>query len=148
MAEYEISLDTRIDASPEDVFDKLANPQWVTSVMPGLIENTNVTRIPVQTGDAFDYAYQVFGVILRGKWHVDVASRPSLYKAHTDGEGQSEWEYMLSGDGKATTLRLRVAYEMPKGLLGKAKAQFLKAINQKAAEHYIHNIKQYFELAR
>lgn len=147
MHDFEIGGEIRISASPEAVFDKLADPRWVTSVMPGLIENTNVARIPVQAGDAFDYAFQVFGVILHGKWYVDVADRPSSYKAHTDGDGLSRWEYQLSGDGKTTTLKLTVRYDMPTGVVGKAKVEFLKSINKKAGEHYLHNIKQYFELA-
>jgi carbon monoxide dehydrogenase subunit G len=147
MDKYQISLEDRISASPEAVFDKLSDPVWVTSVMPGLIENTNVPRIPVQAGDAFDYTYQVFGVILHGKWYVDVTDRPRLYKAHTDGDGASEWEYALRGDGSATRLQITVRYDMPPSVLAKAKAEFLKSINQKAGEHYMHNIKQYFELA-
>jgi carbon monoxide dehydrogenase subunit G len=147
MYELEVGGEDRISAPPEDVFDKLSDPVWVTAVMPGLIENRNVSRIPVQAGDAFDYTYEVFGVILHGKWHVDVADRPRLYKAHTDGDGVSEWEYQLRPDGQATTLEITVRYDMPRGVIGKAKAEFLKSINQKAAEHYLYNIKQYFELA-
>jgi len=96
-----------------------------------------------QEGDSFDYAYQVFGVILHGKWHVDVADRPNTYKAHTDGEGSSSWEYQLSGNDNTTTIR----YDIPDGVIGKAKTKFLKNVNHSEAEHYMHNLKQYFELA-
>jgi len=147
MYEYEISLEDTVNASPEEVFDKLSDPIWVTAVMPGLVENTNIPRVPVQEGDSFDYAYQVFGVILHGIWHVDVADRPNTYKAHTDGEGSSNWEYQLNGDDNATTIRMMIHYDMPGGVIGKAKTVFLKKLNHMEAEHYMHNIKQYFELA-
>ena len=147
MYEFEISLEDTVSASPQEVFDKLSDPIWVTAVMPGLIENTNIHRVPVQEGDSFDYAYQVFGVILHGIWHVDVADRPNTYKAHTDGEGSSSWEYQLNGDDNTTTIRMTIHYDMPDGVIGKAKTVFLKKLNHLEAEHYMHNIKQYFELA-
>lgn len=147
MYEFEISLEETVNASPQEVFDKLSDPIWVTAVMPGLIENTNIPRIPVQEGDSFDYAYQVFGVVLHGKWYVDVADPPNTYKAHTDGEGLSTWEYQLNGDDKTTTISMKIRYDMPGGVINKVKTVFLKKLNHLEAEHYIHNIKQYFELA-
>jgi len=147
MYEFEISLEETVNASPQELFDKLSDPVWVTAVMPGLIENTNITRVPVQEGDSFDYAYQVFGVILHGKWYVDVTERPHTYKAHTEGEGLSGWEYQLNGEDNTTTIRMTIRYDMPGGVIGKAKTVFLKKLNHLEAEHYLHNIKQYFELA-
>ena len=147
MYELVIGLEDTVNALPQEVFDKLCDPNWVTATMPGLIENTNIARIPVQEGDSFGYAYQVFGMILHGKYYVDVVDRPHTYKAHTDGEGLTSWEYQLSGEANATKIRMTIHYDMPKGLLGKAKTEFLKKTNYLAAEHYMQNIKQYFDLA-
>jgi hypothetical protein len=138
MYEFEIHL---------EVFDKLRDPIWVTSVMPGLIENTNIRRVPVQEGDSFDYAYQIFGVILHGKWYVDFIDRPNTYKAHTVGEGLSSWEYQLSGNDNGTMIRMTIRYDMPEGVIGKVKTVFLKKVNYSEAKHYMHNLKLYFELA-
>ena len=147
MHELVICLEDTVNALPQEVFDKLCDPIWVKGVLPGLVENTNIPRIPVQEGDSFGYAYQMFGVILHGKWYVDVLDRPHTYKAHTDGEGSGSWEYQLSGNDNATKIRITINYDMPKSVLGKAKTEFLKKINYLAAEHHMQNIKQYFDLA-
>jgi len=146
MHDFEVSVSETIESPIQAVFDKLADPVWVSSVMPGLIENTNIERVPVQNGDKFDYTYQMFGVVNKGIWYVDEISRPNTYKAHTEGQIKSEWEYQIVGDSKSTSIELTVKYTMPEGLVGRASKDFVKSLNEKEAEHYMHNLKQYFEL--
>ncbi len=146
MYDFEVSVEQAVAAPVHAVYDKLSDPVWVTSVMPGLIENTNISRVPVEKGDTFDYMYQMFGVINKGKWYVDEVARPNTYKAHTDGQIASEWDYQIAGDDKSTTVNLTVKYSMPEGLIGRASKDFVKSLNEKEAEHFMHNLKQYFEL--
>jgi carbon monoxide dehydrogenase subunit G len=146
MYDFEVNVEQTINAPVHSVFDKLSDPVWVASVMPGLVENTNITHVPVETGDTFDYTYQMFGVINKGVWHVDEVTRPNVYKAHTDGQIPSEWNYEISGDTKSTKINLTVKYSMPEGLVGRASKEFVKSLNEKEAEHFMHNLKQYFEL--
>ena len=51
-----------------------------------------------------------------------------------------------SNDGNESTVKLTVDYAMPDGVLSKIKANALAKINEKEAEHLLHNLKTILEM--
>jgi hypothetical protein len=88
----------------------------------------------------------MYGVMLDGVWTVDEIKSPSLYKAHTTGGSESWWTQEISGDENKSTVTLTVEYIMPQGVLSKIKANALMSINEKEADHMLHNLKTILEM--
>lgn len=141
-----IKLQTVIPATREQLFEFLTTPGQVRLVLPGLIESTNVSEMPLQVGSTFDYKYQMYGVIVEGCWEVLALERPTRYEARTTGGAVSTWRYALAEVDGGTELSLDLEYDVPKSLLGQVKIGLLKAINEREAEHFFANLRAVFEL--
>ncbi len=146
MEKIKVVKTLEINASPEKIFNFVTDPSKIPSILPGLIENSNVPALPLTAGAEFDYKYQMYGMMLDGKWIVDEIQAPSLYKAHTTGGSESWWTQEISGDENKSTVTLTIEYKMPEGILGKIKAEALTSINEKEAEHMLHNLKTILEM--
>ncbi len=146
MEKIKVVKSLEINASPEKIFNFITDPSKIPSILPGLIENSNVPALPLTAGAEFDYKYQMYGVMLDGKWIVDEIQSPSLYKAHTIGGSESWWTQEISGNENKSTVTLTVEYIMPEGVLSKIKANALMSINEKEAEHMLHNLKTILEM--
>lgn len=145
MEKIKVVKSLEINASPEKIFNFITDPSKIPSILPGLIENDNVT-MPLVVNSSFNYKYQMYGVILEGKWTVDELNSPTLYKAHTNGGIESWWTQEISGDENKSTVTLTVEYGMPNGVLSKIKANALMSINDKEADHMLHNLKTILEM--
>lgn len=146
MEKIKVVKTLEINASPEKIFNFITDPSKIPSILPGLIENSNVPELPLTPGAQFNYKYQMYGMVLEGQWIVDEIQAPTLYKAHTTGGSESWWTQEISGDGDKSTVTLTVEYKMPEGILGKIKAEALMSINDKEADHMIHNLKTVLEM--
>lgn len=146
MEKIKVVKSLEINASQEKIFNFVTDPSKIPSILPGLIENSNVPALPLTAGAEFDYKYQMYGVMLDGKWIVDQIESPKLYKAHTTGGSESWWTQEISGDGDKSTVTLTVEYKMPEGILAKIKADALMSINDKEADHMLHNLKTILEM--
>jgi carbon monoxide dehydrogenase subunit G len=146
MEKIKVVKSLEINASPEKIFNFITDPSKIPSILPGLIENSNVPALPLTAGAEFNYKYQMYGVILEGKWTVDELNSPTLYKAHTNGGIDSWWTQEISGSGEKSIVTLTVEYEMPDGVLSKIKANALMSINDKEADHMLHNLKTILEM--
>ena len=146
MDSAQITLQTIIPATRERLFEFLTTPGQVRLVLPGLIESTNISELPLKVGSTFDYKYQMYGVIVEGQWEVFVLERPSRYEARTTGGAESTWRYNLEDADGGTRLSLALEYDVPQSLLGQVRIGLLKKINEKEAEHFFENLKAVFEL--
>lgn len=146
MEKIKVVKTLEINASPEKIFNYVTDPSKIPSILPGLIENSNVPELPLKAGSQFDYKYQMYGVMLNGQWIVDEIEFPKLYKAHTTGGGESWWTQEISGHGDNSTVTLTVEYLMPEGVLSKIKTNALMSINDKEADHMLHNVKTILEM--
>lgn len=146
MEKIKVVKSLEINASPEKVFNFITDPSKIPAILPGLIENSNIPVLPLVAGSEFDFKYQMYGVMLDGKWTVDEIQFPSLYKAHTTGASESWWTQEISGDSDKSTVTLNVEYTMPEGVLSKIKASALMSINDKEADHMLHNLKTILEM--
>lgn len=146
MEKIKVVKSLEINASQEQIFNFITDPSKISSILPGLIENSNVPELPLVAGAKFDYKYQMYGVMLDGEWIVDEIEFPRLYKAHTTGGSDSLWTQEISGEGDKSTVTLTVEYTMPEGVLSKIKANALISINDKEADHMLHNLKTILEM--
>lgn len=146
MEKIKVVKSLEVNTSPEKIFNFITDPSKIPSILPGLIENSNVPELPLTAGAEFDYRYQMYGVMLDGVWTVDEIQSPSLYKAHTTGGSESWWTQEISGDENKSTVTLTVEYTMPEGVLNKIKANALISINEKEADHMLHNLKTILEM--
>jgi carbon monoxide dehydrogenase subunit G len=146
MDKARISIQGIMPTARERLFEFLTTPGQVRLVLPGLIESTNISELPLKQGSTFDYKYQMYGVILEGQWEVTLIEAPSRYEARTTGAGVSTWKYRLEEASGGTQLSLAVEYEMPKSLLGQVKVELLKTINEKEIAHFFENLRSVFEL--
>ena len=146
MEKIKVTKNLEINASPEKIFNFITDPSNIPSILPGLIENSNVPDLPLTAGAKFDYKYQMYGFIMDGQWIVDEIQAPTLYKAHTTGGTESWWTQEISGDEEKSTVTLTVEYEMPQGILAKIKAKALASINEKEGDHMLHNLKTVLEM--
>ena len=146
MDNAQVNIQTTIPTTREQLFDFLTTPGQVRLVLPGLIESTNISELPLKVGSTFDYKYQMYGVIVEGKWEVLQVESPSRYEARTTGGAVSTWKYELKEVGDGTQLSLALEYEIPESLLGKVKVGLLKTINEKEAQHFFENLRAVFEL--
>jgi len=146
MEKIKVVKSLEINASPEKIFSFIADPSKIPSIIPGLIENSNVPELPLVAGAEFDYKYQMYGMMLDGKWIVDEIKAPPIYKAHTIGGSESWWTQEIFGDENKSIATLTIEYKMPEGILGKIKAEALISINDKEAEYMLHNLKTILEM--
>ena len=146
MVDHILKREVEISAPIENVFELLTNPAKIPLVMPGLIENTSIPKLPLKKGDKFKYKYQMFGVILTGTWTVEKIESPSVYEAATDGDIPSKWKYKLISNKGKTRLEFEVNYDIPKNVLAQVKAAAIKSMNEKESDHYMHNLKTVLEM--
>lgn len=135
-----------IKAPAQKIFDYLTDPNKIPSILPGLIENTNVPALPLQVGSKFDYKYQMYGVMLDGTWEVTEIESPSKYSANTTGGIDSKWHYDIAEKDGGSHVVLTVEYSAPDSVLGKVKFDALKKVNEKEAEHLLHNLQTILEM--
>jgi len=145
MEKIKVVKSLEINVPQDKIYNFITDPANIPAILPGLIENSNFTT-PLVVGSVFNYKYQMYGLMLEGVWTVDELVYPSLYKAHTTGGVNSWWTQEISGDQEKSTVTLTVEYEIPEGVLNKIKANALISINDKEADHMIHNLKTIIEM--
>ena len=137
-----------IDASAGQVFDFLTSPEKIPLVLPGLVENFDIPPLPLQPGSSFKFRYQMYGVMLEGRWTVTKIERPDRYEATTDGDVASTWVYELKAQNGSTHLDAVISYETPRSVLEKIKSDVMLKINQQEADSFLQNLKTVLEMPR
>lgn len=145
MEKIKVVKSLEINVPQDKIYNFITDPINIPAILPGLVENSNFT-IPLVVGSVFNYKYQMYGLMLEGVWTVDELVYPSLYKAHTAGGVNSWWTQEISGDQEKSTVTLTVEYEIPEGVLNNIKANALISINDKEADHMLHNLKTIMEM--
>lgn len=128
------------------VFEFLTDPNRIPLVLPSLVENVGIPALPLKVGDSFTYKYQLYGIMLEGKWLVEAYQPSSFYKAQTTGDAVSTWEYSLEDRGGKTFLQLDISYEPPQSVMASAKMAVIEKINKQEAEAFLANTKAALEL--
>jgi uncharacterized protein YndB with AHSA1/START domain len=143
-----LEREIQIDASPEDVYDKLTNPdclgEWV-SVHDALEEGPSRN---VEKGDKMVQRMKVAGQKFRITWHVDEATRPSRVvwtgKGPMGTTARAEYE-IESNNGDGCTFSYSNEYELPGGPLGKMAGKAIVGASGGEADRTLKRLKKLVE---
>jgi hypothetical protein len=116
-----LSTTVRVEASPEVVYDIVADPargpEWQTLVS----ELGEISGRPGGVGSSYVGYYRIAGRRLEGRFVVTAADRPTLHQAAgTTRGGWARWTTMIEplDDGAAAELRVSLEYELPGEVVG------------------------------
>jgi hypothetical protein len=109
-----LSTSIHVDASPEIVFDIVADPsrspEWQTLVA----EIGEVSGRAGGVGSSYVGYYRVAGRRVQGRFVVTAAERPSLYQAAgTTRGGWARWTTLIREAGAGSDVRVSIEYELP-----------------------------------
>lgn len=95
----ELELESQIDASPETVFDYIADPNNHEKFLPSLVEISDVGENDV--GKQGRYVYKMVGQSMEGRFADTEFDRPNrrAYDLMGDLEGQVTWTIEAADDG-------------------------------------------------
>jgi len=141
MSAITLAVQETICAPIQKVFDFIVDPFQLPKAMSSLIENTNVSDIPLKEGSTYNYKYKMFGVTLDGVWEVKEMDSPKIYSARTVGAIDSEWAYELQEEGEVTRITLTITYKPPQSVIEQLKLTALSAANEVEAKNFLHNLK-------
>ena len=114
-----LSTTVHVDASPEIVFDIVADPtrgpEWQTLVS----ELGEVAGRPGGVGASFVGYYRVAGRRLEGRFVVTAADRPTfLQLTGTTRGGWARWTTLIEPSGEGCDVRATLEYDLPGEILG------------------------------
>jgi len=135
-----------IQTKPEKIFSFITNPKNIPLILPGLIENTNIPKLPVKKGSTFNFEYEMAGFVFEGKVKIDKVKSPSSYDFTTVGGINSTWKQTIKPKDDGAILSLDVSYEIPDNAMSKLKAPALIKVNEGDANKYLKNLKSSMEI--
>lgn len=140
----ELEERTHVDASPEEVFDYIADPHNHPKFMPSLMEITDVDENEV--GKEGRFVFKMVGTSLEGRFVDEEFDRPSLrtYDLRGDIDGRVTWTVEEADEGA------EVRYESPleppgPDLLGPVTEPIMERYLQSEAESTLKNLKALVE---
>ncbi len=109
-----LSTTIRVEASPEAVFDLIADPSRAPEWQTLLAEMGEISGRPGGVGSSYTGYYRVAGRRIEGRFVVTAAERPKLLQATgTTRGGWTRWTtYVDPADGGAE-VRVALEYELP-----------------------------------
>ena len=141
MEQIVITVIESIHAPIQKVFNFIVDPSQLPRAMASLIENTNVSEMPLREGSTYNYKYKMFGVTLDGVWEVKEVDSPKIYSARTLGSIDSEWMYELREMGDMTEIKLTITYKPPQSVIEQMKLAALAKLNEAEAKNFLQNLK-------
>jgi carbon monoxide dehydrogenase subunit G len=142
-----VSESVDVAARPEAAFEFVANaPARATTFIPGLNRISNVSAPEPAVGQAWDYEFNWFGLVVTGNSRCTQYEKPSLYQFKTVTGNPSTWTYRFEPNGKGTRLTLDVEYDVPQNQLARfATAGMLEQMNRNRAKEIVANLKALLE---
>lgn len=136
----------QIKAPAQRVFDYVTQPTNLPSIMPSMIEVSNVAPQP-NGGRNFDWIYKMAGVRLKGHSKIEQHEPGKLAVVRTSGGIVSTWTWKFEGDGVGTRLTLDVEYMIPVPVLGKLAEAIVARMNERETELTLAHLKEITESA-
>ena len=146
MAKLERTID--IDASPEDVYDVLTDPnclgEWVT-IQDELV---SAPEPPLEKGDCIVQQMKVVGKKFKVSWDVEIADRPKKVRWTGNGpmgsKARATYELASNGNG-GTKFSYLNEYDMPGGPVGKMAGKAMTSASGKEADSTLKRLKEFVE---
>jgi uncharacterized protein YndB with AHSA1/START domain len=134
-----------VEAPPAKVFAYLMHVENLPEIWPSMIDVSNVKTKPDGTTESNDFTYKMAGVKFHG--HTEFADverdRRIVWKSEGGIKSTIRWTFAPKGNG--TEVIDEVEYEMPKSVLTRLAAPFVRRINEHEADACVHNLKARME---
>lgn len=145
MAKSTTSANLTINAPVEEVFKFAASPKNTPMFVPNLAENTGFSTEETSAGQTWNWRFNMLGVDLTGTAETIAVEPNKRWNFKSSGGAESEWTYTYEPDGDGTKVTIACEYEIPAGVLSKAKAPAVEAMNAKLAAAALDNLKTILE---
>jgi hypothetical protein len=114
-----LSTTIHVEASPEVVFDLIADPargpEWQTLV----VEMGEISGRPGGVGSSYAGYYRVAGRRIEGRFVVTAAERPRIHQAAgTTRGGWARWTTIIEPAPDGAEVRVTLEYELPGEIVG------------------------------
>ncbi len=134
-----------IEASPHAVFEYLIDPRNLPEIWPSMVAVSNVKTRPDGTPESNDWVYKMAGMRFEGHTEIRDVERDRSIVWKGEGGIDSTIRWTFTPRGKGTEVVDEVEYELPKNLLGRVAAPFLRRVNEHEADACMHNLKARLE---
>ena len=134
------SSEALIEASAEDVFSLVSDPERWSLFVPSLAENRNAYPADRCVGQSWDSEFSLDGVPLAVVGWCTVFEPPERYGIRTKGAIASDWLYTIEPEGDGS--RLRVEVECDPATAGGPDSALLAAAICDDAERGAQNLKE------
>jgi len=145
MAKSKTSATIQIQAPVEEVFKFAATPKHTPMFVPNLAENSGFSTDETAVGQTWDWRFTMLGVDLTGKAETTAVEPNKSWSLKSSGGAASEWTYTYEAAGGGTQVTVTCEYEIPAGVLKKAAAPAVEAMNAKLAVAALDNLKTILE---
>jgi hypothetical protein len=114
-----LSTTLYVDASPEFVFDLIADPSRGPEWQKLLVELGEISGRPGGIGSSYTGYYHVAGRRIEGRFVITAAERPRIYQAAgTARGGWARWTTFIEPAGSGADIRVTLEYEFPGEIVG------------------------------
>ena len=136
-----------ITATPSAAFKFVADePERATTFIPGLNRISNVTPAAAGVGQAWEFEFNWFGLVVSGNSRCTQWEPAMVYEFKTVTGNPSTWNYRFEPAGNGTKLTLTVDYDLPQNQLARfAAAGVLEQMNRNRAREIVANLKALIE---
>lgn len=109
-----LSTTIRVEASPEVVFDLIADPTRAPEWQTLLAEMGEISGRPGGVGSSYIGYYRVAGRRIEGRFVVTAAERPRIHQATgTTRGGWTRWTTYIDPADGGSDVRVALEYELP-----------------------------------
>jgi uncharacterized protein YndB with AHSA1/START domain len=135
---------TFIEAPPAKIFGYLTDATHLPEIWPSMVEVSNVQTKP-DGAHSFDWTYKMAGVRFHGHSETIEVQRDRLRLVRNASGIPSTFRWTFEPRAEGTDLALEIEYEMPRQLLARLAAPFLRRLNDREADALVHNLKERME---
>jgi uncharacterized protein YndB with AHSA1/START domain len=138
-----INKSTTINATPERVFEILADPELASQLNPDL----NIVSYTPSAIGGFDnsWEYKMSGLKFKGTTRMLVVEKPYNTVYETIGDLPSRWTWQLERQGDATMVKVELDYKIPGMLNNPLLRPVAERTNEKVITNQLANLKRLSE---
>lgn len=139
----EIKKSLTIDATADELFDIVEDPQNLPKYVPNVSEVVDVHRTEQRVGDTFRVIYKVLGMTFDEKFTTSEYERPSGITSAFKGGMNGTFRWTFKPQGQRCEVAVEISYDVAGGALGKAvDAVMLERTNAKSIEGMLENLRR------
>ena len=139
----EIKKALTIDATAEELFDMVEDPQKLATYVPNVSEVVDIHRTEQRVGDTFRVIYKVLGMTFDEKFTTSEYERPKSITSAFKGGMNGTFRWNFKPVGRQCEVSVDINYDVAGGALGKAvDSVMLERTNAKSIEGMLENLRR------